>query len=56
MAHPTDFWAGRAETGFHGGMGWQLKPMTVPAFGYAVVNWESLTSMSEAIESDDTII
>jgi hypothetical protein len=22
MAQPTDFWTGRAETGFHGGMGW----------------------------------
>jgi len=56
MAQPTDFWTGRAETGFHGGMGWQLKPTTIPAFGYAVVNWDSLTSMVEADESDDSII
>lgn len=56
MAQPTDFWTGRAETGWHGGMGWTLKPTTVPAFGYAVVNWESLTSMVEASESDDAVI
>jgi hypothetical protein len=56
MAQPTDFWTGRAETGWHGGMGWQLKPTTVPAFGYAVINWESLTSMTEAAESDDSVI
>ncbi len=56
MAQPTDFWTGRAETGWHGGMGWQLKPTTVPAFGYVVVNWESLTSMVEASESEDSVI
>jgi hypothetical protein len=56
MDQPTDFWTGRAETGWHGGMGWQLKPTTVPAFGYAVVNWDSLTSMVEATESDNTNI
>ena len=56
MAQPTDFWTGRAETGWHGGMGWQLKPTTVPAFGYAVVNWDSLIGMTEAAESDDAII
>jgi alpha-mannosidase len=56
MAQPTDFWTGRAETGFHGGMGWMLSPTTVPAFGYAVVGWESLASMAEAAESDDAII
>lgn len=56
MAQPTDFWTGRAETGFHGGMGWLLQPTKVPAFGYTVVNWESLTSMSESTESDDSII
>ena len=24
MAQPTDFWTGRAQTDFHGGMGWLL--------------------------------
>ena len=56
MAQPTDFWTGRTETGWHGGMGWQLKPTTVPAFGYVVVNWDSLTSMIEASESDGAVI
>jgi hypothetical protein len=56
MAHPTDFWTGRAESGFHGGMGWMLTPTTIPAFGYSVVNWDSLTSMQEAAESDDAIV
>jgi alpha-mannosidase len=56
MAQPTDFWTGRAEAGFYGGMGWMLKPTTVPAFGYAVVSWESLTSMVEAVESEDSVI
>ncbi|MBI5353945.1 MAG: hypothetical protein HZB50_14985 [Chloroflexi bacterium] len=56
MAHPTDFWTGRAESGFHGGMGWMLTPTTVPAFGYAVVNWDSLTSMTEAVQSDDAVV
>jgi hypothetical protein len=53
MAHPTDFWTDRAESGFHGGMGWMLTPTTVPAFGYAVVNWDALTSMVEATESEE---
>ena len=56
MAHPTDFWTDRAESGFHGGMGWMLTSTTVPAFGYTTVNWDSLTCMIEAAESDDTII
>jgi len=56
MAQPTDFWTGRAETGFHGGIGWMLTPTTVPAFGYTVVSWDALTSMAEAAESDDTTI
>ena len=56
MAHPTDFWTGRAEFGFHGGMGWMLTPTTVPAFGYAVVDWDALTSMVEAAESEDAVI
>ena len=56
MAPPTDFWTGRAEKDFQGGMGWMLQPTTVPAFGYAVVNWDALTSMTEATESDDSVI
>lgn len=56
MAHPTDFWTGRAESGFHGGMGWMLTPTTVPAFGYTVVSWDALTSMTESTESDDAVI
>jgi hypothetical protein len=56
MAQPTDFWTGRAETGFHGGMGWMLKPTTVPAFGYVVIGWDSLTSMAESSEGDDSVI
>jgi alpha-mannosidase len=56
MAQPTDFWTGRAQTDFHGGMGWLLAPTTVPAFGYAVVGWDALTSMVEAEESDETVI
>jgi hypothetical protein len=56
MAHPTDFWTGRAESGFHGGMGWMLQPTKVPAFGYTVVSWDSLTSMTEPAESDDAVV
>jgi hypothetical protein len=56
MAQPTDFWTGRAETGYHGGMGWMLQPTTVPAYGYAVVGWETLTSMTEAAEGKDPVI
>jgi hypothetical protein len=56
MAPPSDFWTGRAETGFHGGMGWLLAPTTVPAFGYAVVGWDALASMAEAAEGDDAVI
>jgi len=56
MAQPTDFWTGRAETGFHGGIGWMLTPTTVPAFGYTVVSWDALTDMASAAESDDSII
>ena len=56
MAQPTDFWTGRAETGYHGGMGWILQPTKVPAFGYTVVDWESLTSMTEATESEDAVV
>jgi alpha-mannosidase len=52
----TDFWTGRAESSFHGGMGWMLQPTKVPAFGYAVVGWDSLTSMVEASESDNAVI
>jgi hypothetical protein len=53
---PSDFWTGRAESAFHGGMGWMLSPTQVPAFGYAVAGWESLTSMAEAVESEEEII
>ena len=53
---PPTFGRARAETDFHGGMGWLLKPTTVPAFGYTVVGWDALTSMTEAAESDDAII
>lgn len=56
MAHPTDFWTGRAESGFHGGMGWMLTPTKIPAFGYATVSWDSLTNMVEATESNNSII
>jgi alpha-mannosidase len=56
MAQPTDFWTGRAQTDFHGGMGWLLAPTTVPAFGYAVVGWEALASMVETEERDDAVI
>ena len=56
MAQPTDFWTGRAQTDFHGGMGWLLAPTTVPAFGYVVVGWDALASMVAADESDDAII
>ena len=56
MAQPTDFWTGRSQTDFHGGMGWLLAPTTVPAFGYAVVGWDALVSMTEAEESDGAII
>ncbi|MFT3894426.1 MAG: hypothetical protein QM730_22575 [Anaerolineales bacterium] len=56
MAQPTNFWTDRAQSGWHGGMGWMLKPTTVPAFGYAVVNWDSLTGMVEASESDETVV
>lgn len=53
---PTDFWSGRAQTGFHGGMGWTLQPVRVPAMGYTVVGWDSLTDMASAAESDDAIV
>ena len=56
MAQPTDFWSGRAEKDFHGGMGWMLQPTPVPAFGYAVVSWDSLTSMAEAVEGEETVL
>jgi alpha-mannosidase len=56
MAQPTAFWAGRAETGYYGGMGWVLQPTTVPAFGYTVVGWDALTSMAEAVESNDGVV
>jgi alpha-mannosidase len=56
MAQPTDFWTGRAEAAYNGGMGWMLQPTTVPAFGYTVVSWEALASMMEAVESDDAVI
>jgi alpha-mannosidase len=53
---PTDFWTGRAESSFQGGMGWMLQPTKVPAFGYTVVGWDVLTSMVEASESEDDVI
>ena len=56
MAQPTDFWSGRAETGFHGGMGWMLSPTTVPAFGYKVVSWDALTDMASAVIRNDAVI
>jgi alpha-mannosidase len=56
MTQPTDFWTGRAETGFYGGMGWMLPPTTIPAFGYAVVGWDSLISMADSVESDDSVV
>ena len=56
MAQPTDFWTGHAQTDFHGGMGWLLRPTPVPAFGYAVVGWDALASMVEAEESDEAVI
>ena len=56
MAPPTDFWTGRAEKDYQGGMGWMLQPTTVPAFGYAVVNWDALTSMTEATENSNSVI
>jgi alpha-mannosidase len=56
MAQPTDFWTGRAESGYFGGMGWMLQPTTVPAFGYTVTSWDSLTSMVEALESEEAIV
>jgi alpha-mannosidase len=56
MAQPTDFWTGRAETDFHGGMGWLLAPTPVPAFGYVVVGWDALASMAEASVSDDAVV
>jgi alpha-mannosidase len=56
MAQPTDFWTGRAETGFHGGIGWMLKPTPIPAFGYTVVSWDSLAEMASAVEGKDAII
>ncbi|MHB8088352.1 MAG: glycoside hydrolase family 38 N-terminal domain-containing protein, partial [Anaerolineaceae bacterium] len=48
MAQPTDFWTGRSEREFNGGLGWLLKPVKIPAFGYAVVSWDELTCMAEA--------
>ncbi len=56
MAQPTDFWTDRSLKDFNGGMGWLLKPVTVPAFGYTVVGWDALDSMSEAEESDANIV
>jgi alpha-mannosidase len=56
MAQPTDFWTGRAQTDFHGGMGWLLAPTSVPAFGYTVVGWDALTDMASAAERADAII
>jgi len=56
MAQPTDFWTGRAETGFHGGIGWMLTPTIVPEFGYTVVSWDVLTSMAEAAEGDEAVV
>lgn len=56
MQQPTDFWTGRSEREYNGGMGWLLKPVKVPAFGYAVVGWDDLTFMSEAAESEDRAV
>jgi alpha-mannosidase len=55
-AQPTDFWTGRSETGFHGGVGWTLSPVKVPALGYTVVSWDALTDMASAIEGDETMV
>jgi alpha-mannosidase len=56
MTQPTHFWTGRAQTDFHGGMGWLLAPTTVPAFGYVVIGWDALSSMVETEESDGAAI
>jgi alpha-mannosidase len=55
-AQPTDFWTGRAQTGFHGGMGWTLQPIKVPALGYTVVGWDMLSDMASAVESDGAVV
>ncbi len=56
MQQPTDFWTGRSEKEYNGGMGWLLKPVQVPAFGYKVVGWDDLSYMAEAVESDDSVV
>ncbi len=56
MQQPTDFWTGRSTKEYNGGMGWLLKPVKVPAFGYAVVSWDDLSFMAEAVESEDAVV
>lgn len=56
MQQPTDFWTGRSSKEYNGSMGWMLKPVKVPAFGYTVVSWDELTCMAEAAESEETVI
>jgi len=55
-APPTDFWTGRGEKDYQGGMGWMLQPTTIPAFGYTVVAWDALTCMAEAAASEEAVI
>ena len=38
MAQPTDFWTGRAQTDFHGGMGWLLARPLCPR---SVMSWSA---------------
>lgn len=56
MQQPTDFWTGRSEKEYNGGMGWLLKPVKIPAFGYTVVSWDELTCMAEAVESEESVV
>jgi alpha-mannosidase len=53
---PTDFWTGRSQTNWNGGMGWLLQPVKVPALGYTVVGWDAMSSMMEAEEGDDAVV
>ena len=56
MTQPSDFFADRAETSFHGGIGWMLKPTTIPGFGYRLISWEALTEMVSADTSAEAVI
>jgi hypothetical protein len=53
---PTDFWTGRSQTNWNGGMGWLLQPVKVPALGYTVVGWDAMSSMMEAEEGNDAVV